>query len=65
MALKIEKILCPIDLNNECSGALNFPLSLARHFNAKIIFCYVAPSVAAAPESHHNRLNKLVEDTLD
>ena len=47
--LRIERILCPVDLSDASAGALRYALVLARAYRARLVVCHVAHGAAAPP----------------
>ena len=67
--VKIERILCPIDLTPESEEALRYAVALARVYEAKLILCHCgARSLAAAAagkrEAPERLLGGIFEDAL-
>jgi nucleotide-binding universal stress UspA family protein len=67
--VKIERILCPVDLTHESEAALRYAVALARVYEAKLILCHCGGrSSAFAPdgggEKTGRRLKTMFEDAL-
>ena len=66
MPLKIDRILCPVDLSVEREAALRYALALAGGFNARLYVCYCAsPLPASIRADAHEELNEIVKRALD
>jgi nucleotide-binding universal stress UspA family protein len=66
MALKINKILCPVDLHVERAHVLSYPINLAKAFNAKLQICFCVNELAGTVDKDiHESLNILVIKELD
>lgn len=64
--IKIERILCPVELTFESDEALRYAVALAREYKAKLLLCHCAPLYAGANGQANTtqRLRRLCEDAL-
>ncbi len=60
--LKINRLLCPIDLTSEADSALRYAVALARTYEAKLYVCHCVESLAQVDEA--GMLTKIYEDTI-
>jgi nucleotide-binding universal stress UspA family protein len=66
MPLKIDRILCPVDLTVERDAALRYAFALARGFEAKLYVCYCTTELPATTQpAIHKELNEFVARVLD
>lgn len=66
MPLKIDRILCPVDLNVEGEASLRYALALAGGFGARLYVCYcTSPLPASVRAEAHEELNEIIKRALD
>ncbi len=61
--LKINRLLCPIDLTSEADSALRYAVALAQAYEAKLYVCHCVESFAHIDEPA--MLTKIYEDTIN
>ena len=64
--VKIEKILCPVDLTPESEEALRYAVALARVYEAKLLLCHCGGGASAGGErgTTGRHLKGMFEDAL-
>ena len=65
--VKIEKILCPVDLTPESEEALRYAVALARVYEARLMLCHCGGRSAASvgdEDGTERHLGSLFEDAL-
>ena len=60
--LKINRLLCPIDLTSDADSALRYAVALARTYEAKLYVCHCVETLAQVDEAEI--LTKIYEDTI-
>ena len=60
--LKINRLLCPIDLTSDADSALRYAVALARTYEAKLYVCHCVELLAHIDEAE--MLTKIYEDTI-
>ncbi|HZT60804.1 MAG TPA: universal stress protein [Pyrinomonadaceae bacterium] len=67
--IKVERILCPLDMTKESEEALRYAVGLARGYGAKLMLCHCGGQTAAATQNGDGaevarRVETIFEDAL-
>jgi nucleotide-binding universal stress UspA family protein len=62
--IPLERVLCPIDLASDSSGALRYGIGLARKYEAKLFVCYCVEPGGIKNGSSRRLLNQALDDSV-
>ena len=54
--IKIERILCPLDLSEDSTEALRYAVALAKSYEATLYLCHCTDDIRLSVDSHREML---------